>query len=78
MGMGIWVIEMVDEFVGVEVLGVDLSLYQLDWVLFNVKFMIDDVESLWLYLSNYFDYIYLRYMVMVIKDWLRLMRWVQE
>ncbi|KAK4660206.1 hypothetical protein QC762_117040 [Podospora pseudocomata] len=77
-GTGIWAIEMADEFVGAEVLGVDLSPHQPDWVPPNVKFMIDDVESPWLHPSNHFDYIHSRHTVMAIKDWPRLMRRAQE
>ncbi|KAK4178875.1 S-adenosyl-L-methionine-dependent methyltransferase [Triangularia setosa] len=73
-GTGIWAIEMADEFETAEVLGVDLSPHQPDWVPPNVKFMIDDVESPWLHPRNHFDYIHSRHTVMAIKDWPRLMR----
>ncbi|KAK0718886.1 S-adenosyl-L-methionine-dependent methyltransferase [Apiosordaria backusii] len=73
-GTGIWAIEMADEFESAQVLGVDLSPHQPDWVPPNVRFMIDDVESPWLHPRNHFDYIHSRHTVMAIKDWPRLMR----
>jgi len=55
------------------VLGVDLSPIQPEWVPPNVKFMVDDVESQWLRPLNHFDYIHARHTVMAIKDWPKLM-----
>ncbi|KAK4199611.1 S-adenosyl-L-methionine-dependent methyltransferase [Triangularia verruculosa] len=73
-GTGIWAIEMADDFETAQVLGVDLSPHQPEWVPPNVKFMIDDVESPWLHPRGHFDYIHSRHTVMAIKDWPRLMR----
>ncbi|KAK4102265.1 S-adenosyl-L-methionine-dependent methyltransferase [Parathielavia hyrcaniae] len=73
-GTGIWAIEMGDLFPGANILGVDLSPIQPEWVPPNVRFMVDDVESPWLHPRNYFDYVHSRHTVMAIKDWPRLMR----
>ncbi|AEO65257.1 uncharacterized protein THITE_2112085 [Thermothielavioides terrestris NRRL 8126] len=71
-GTGIWAIEMGDLFPGANILGVDLSPIQPEWVPPNVRFMVDDIE--WLHPRNYFDYIHSRHTVMAIKDWPKLMR----
>ncbi|KAK4230952.1 hypothetical protein QBC38DRAFT_275609 [Podospora fimiseda] len=73
-GTGIWAIEMGDLLPSANVLGVDLSPIQPDWVPPNVRFMVDDVESPWLHPRNHFDYVHSRHTVMGIKNWPRLMR----
>jgi len=73
-GTGIWAIEMGDLFERADILGVDLSPHQPEWVPPNVRFMVDDVESPWLHPENYFDYIHSRHTVMAIKDWPKLLR----
>jgi Methyltransferase domain len=74
---------LMDDIVGdlypaANILGVDLSPIQPEWVPPNVKFMVDDVESPWLKPRNYFDYVHARHTVMAIKNWLQLMRNVME
>lgn len=61
--------EVGDQYPSAQVLGVDLSPIQPDWVPPNVKFEVDDVESAWLYNANHFDYIHSRHTVVAIKDW---------
>ncbi|KAG6010458.1 hypothetical protein E4U21_006460 [Claviceps maximensis] len=73
-GTGIWAIEMGDAFPSAHILGIDLSPIQPDWLPPNVRFMVDDAESPWLYPRNHFDYIHSRHTVMAIKDWDRLYR----
>ncbi|CAL3971104.1 hypothetical protein PZA11_007450 [Diplocarpon coronariae] len=73
-GTGIWAIEMGDLYPGANILGVDLSPIQPEWVPANVKFMVDDVESPWLKPPNYFEYIHARHTVMAIRDWPLLMQ----
>ncbi|KAK4235844.1 hypothetical protein C8A03DRAFT_36296 [Achaetomium macrosporum] len=73
-GTGIWAIEMGDLFPNANILGVDLSPIQPEWVPPNVRFMVDDIESPWLHPRNYFDYVHSRHTVMAIKDWPKLMR----
>ncbi|KAJ3944850.1 uncharacterized protein N0V96_004867 [Colletotrichum fioriniae] len=74
-GTGLWAVEMGDVFENAEiadeeiqVLGIDLSPIQPEWVPPNVKFEIDDVESPWVH-SRKYDFIMCRYMVASIKDW---------
>ncbi|KAK2624875.1 hypothetical protein QTJ16_006068 [Diplocarpon rosae] len=73
-GTGIWAIEMGDLYPGANILGVDLSPIQPEWVPANVKFMVDDVESPWLKPPNYFEYIHARHTVMAIRNWPLLMK----
>ncbi|CAG9940765.1 unnamed protein product [Clonostachys rosea f. rosea IK726] len=73
-GTGIWAIEVGDQFPSAEVLGVDLSPIQPSWIPPNVRFVVDDVESPWLYPRDHFDYIHSRHTVMAIKNWPRLLR----
>jgi hypothetical protein len=63
-----------DQYPAAEVLGVDLSPIQPSWVPPNVKFMVDDLESPWLYPENHFDYVHSRHIVMAIKNWPALLR----
>ncbi|KAK3310859.1 S-adenosyl-L-methionine-dependent methyltransferase [Chaetomium strumarium] len=71
-GTGIWAIEMGDLFPNANILGVDLSPIQPEWVPPNVRFMVDDID--WLHPRNYFDYVHSRHTVMAIKDWPKLIR----
>ncbi|KAI0885946.1 S-adenosyl-L-methionine-dependent methyltransferase [Annulohypoxylon maeteangense] len=73
-GTGVWAIEMGDTYPSANVLGLDLSPIQPQWVPPNVRFMVDDVESPWLHPKNHFDYIHSRHMIMAIKDWDKLLR----
>ncbi|RDA91215.1 hypothetical protein CP533_3411 [Ophiocordyceps camponoti-saundersi (nom. inval.)] len=77
-GTGIWAIEIGDQFPSAHVLGVDLSPIQPDWLPPNVRFLVDDVESTWLYPRNHFDYIHSRHTVMAVRDWPRLFRQAYE
>ncbi|POS83988.1 methyltransferase domain-containing protein [Erysiphe pulchra] len=73
-GTGIWAIEMGDLYPSANILGVDLSPIQPEWVPPNVVFMVDDIESPWLKPRDYYEYIHGRHIVMAIKDWPLLMR----
>ncbi|PHH85714.1 hypothetical protein CDD83_38 [Cordyceps sp. RAO-2017] len=77
-GTGIWAIEMGDQFPSAHVLGVDLSPIQPDWLPPNVRFLVDDIESPWLYRRNHFDYIHSRHTVMAVREWPRLLRRAYE
>lgn len=77
-GTGIWAIEMGDQFPSANVLGIDLSPIQPEWVPANVHFVVDDAESDWIYPDNHFDYIHTRHTVMGIKDWPKLYRTAQQ
>ena len=63
-----------DKFPSASILGIDLSPHQPEWVPPNVKFMVDDAESPWLYPLDHFDYIHTRDLVMAIKNWWPLMQ----
>ncbi|KAK1465162.1 methyltransferase domain-containing protein [Colletotrichum melonis] len=76
-GTGIWSVEMGDRFPNTEIIGVDLSAVQPPWVPHNVKFEIDDVESRWVG-NRMFDYIFVRYMLVSIQDWPKLVQNIYE
>ncbi|OLN88617.1 Trans-aconitate 2-methyltransferase 3 [Colletotrichum chlorophyti] len=54
--------------IGLQVLGIDLSPIQPDFVAPNVKFEIDDVEEEWIF-NQPFDYIHCRFMMSSIANW---------
>lgn len=68
-GTGIWALDFADLYPSANVLGVDLSPIQTNWVPPNLKFMVDDVESEWLYSRNHFDYIHTRHTVQAFRKW---------
>ncbi|KAJ5472346.1 Cytochrome P450E-classgroup I [Penicillium desertorum] len=74
-GTGIWAIDFADSFPSTEVTGTDLSPIQPSWVPPNLRFIVDDAESQWLYSpSRPFDFIHARDLGGAIADWPRLMR----
>ncbi|KAJ5425360.1 hypothetical protein N7465_000430 [Penicillium sp. CMV-2018d] len=73
-GTGIWAIDFADSFPSAEVTGTDLSPIQPSWVPPNLRFVVDDAESQWLYSpSRPFDFIHARDLGGAIADWPRLM-----
>lgn len=66
-GTGIWAIEMGDLFPGAQVLGLDLSPIQPQWMPPNVRFMVDDVEDEWANGSGW-DFAHFRSMALVLRD----------
>ncbi|KAL1302417.1 hypothetical protein AAFC00_002811 [Neodothiora populina] len=68
-GTGIWCVEMADKYPSADVIGVDLSPHQPDWVPPNCRFVVDDIEVEWLHPENHFDLIHARHMAIAIKDW---------
>ncbi|KAK3989324.1 putative methyltransferase [Cladorrhinum sp. PSN332] len=66
-GTGIWAIEMGDSFPGAEILGLDLSPIQPQWVPPNVRFMVDDVEDEWASGSGW-DFAHFRGMALTLRD----------
>jgi SAM-dependent methyltransferase len=73
-GTGIWAIDFADSFPSAEVTGTDLSPIQPSWVPPNLRFVVDDAESQWLYSpSKPFDFIHARDLGGAIADWPRLM-----
>ncbi|KAK1838132.1 methyltransferase domain-containing protein [Colletotrichum chrysophilum] len=66
-GTGIWAIDFADEFPSAEVIGVDLSPIQPEWIPTNCKFEIDDLEKDWQF-SRPFDFIMCRGMAGSFSD----------
>ncbi|KAJ5153955.1 uncharacterized protein N7500_009394 [Penicillium coprophilum] len=74
-GTGIWAIDFADSFPSTQVIGTDLSPIQPSWVPTNLRFVVDDAESEWLYSpSQPFDFIHARDLGGAIADWPRLLR----
>ncbi|KAI2627902.1 S-adenosyl-L-methionine-dependent methyltransferase [Hypomontagnella submonticulosa] len=73
-GTGIWAIDFADQFPGAEVIGVDVSPQQPQWIPPNLKFEVDDITQPWTYERNSFDYIHVRWLVGAIPDWFALFR----
>ncbi|RDW64606.1 S-adenosyl-L-methionine-dependent methyltransferase-9 [Coleophoma cylindrospora] len=70
-GTGIWAIDFADEHPESEVLGIDLSPIQPQFIPPNVSFRVDDLEDNWKF-TNKFDFIYSRMMLGSFNDWPRL------
>ncbi|KAL7620130.1 hypothetical protein AAE478_009123 [Parahypoxylon ruwenzoriense] len=68
-GTGIWAIDFADQFPGTEVIGVDISAQQTQWIPPNLRFEVDDITQPWTYKENSFDYIHMRWLVGAIQDW---------
>ncbi|KAJ5898679.1 hypothetical protein N7504_008967 [Penicillium tannophilum] len=74
-GTGIWAIDFADSHPSAEVMGTDLSPIQPSWVPPNLRFLVDDAESPWLFsTSRSFDFIHARDLGGAIADWPRLLR----
>ncbi|KAI3539719.1 methyltransferase domain-containing protein [Colletotrichum filicis] len=67
-GTGIWAIEFGEDHPEADVLGIDLSASQPEFVPPNVLFEIDDIEEPWTF-TKPFDYIHSRMMKGSIRDW---------
>ncbi|KAH8162460.1 hypothetical protein CIB48_g5778 [Xylaria polymorpha] len=64
----------VQDVVLAEVIGVDISPSQPQWIPPNLKFEIDDVTQPWTYAPNSFDYIHMRWLLGAIPNWYTLFR----
>ncbi|KAI0450561.1 S-adenosyl-L-methionine-dependent methyltransferase [Xylaria acuta] len=73
-GTGIWAIDFADRYPHAEVVGVDISPSQPQWIPPNLKFEIDDITQPWTYASNSFDYIHMRWLIGAIPNWYTLFR----
>ncbi|KAI0390834.1 S-adenosyl-L-methionine-dependent methyltransferase [Xylariaceae sp. FL0594] len=73
-GTGIWAIDFADQYPSAEVIGVDISPSQPQWIPPNLKFEIDDITQPWTYAPNSFDYIHMRWLIGAIPDWYGLFR----
>ncbi|KAJ0305487.1 hypothetical protein COL5a_007273 [Colletotrichum fioriniae] len=67
-GTGVWSILYADAFQGAEVLGVDLSPIQPEFVPPNCYFEVDDLEKEWTWTTP-FDFIFARNMAGSFQDW---------
>ncbi|KAF4993550.1 hypothetical protein FGRMN_6409 [Fusarium graminum] len=68
-GTGIWAIEMADMHPTAEVVGVDLSPIQPNFIPPNCIFEVDDINKEWTYPEDKFDFIHIRYMTGTVPDW---------
>ncbi|KAL7273160.1 hypothetical protein RUND412_004005 [Rhizina undulata] len=68
-GSGIWAIDIADKYPEAEVVGIDLSPIQPQWVPPNISFIVDDVEEPWAYQEDSFDLIHIRHMAGHLNDW---------
>ncbi|KAG5754838.1 hypothetical protein H9Q70_002549 [Fusarium xylarioides] len=68
-GTGIWAIEFADEHPSADVLGVDLSPIQPNFVPPNCRFEVDDITNEWTYPDDTFDFIHARSMIGCLPDW---------
>ncbi|KAI5843769.1 S-adenosyl-L-methionine-dependent methyltransferase [Tricharina praecox] len=68
-GSGIWAIDMAEKYPDCEVLGIDLSPIQPNWVPPNCRFEIDDAEEEWIHVDNSFDFIHMRNLNQGISHW---------
>ncbi|KAL1992940.1 hypothetical protein VTN49DRAFT_3697 [Thermomyces lanuginosus] len=73
-GTGTWAIDFADQHPEAEVIGCDLSPIQPTLVPPNVKFLVDDIESEWVYGNGQFDFIHARYLAASIKEYGKLIR----
>lgn len=71
-GTGIWAIDFADEHPETEVIGVDISPIQPEFVPPNCRFELDDVTAAWTFPENYFDMIHVRCMFGSVADWPKL------
>jgi len=62
-----------DEYPEAEVIGIDLSPIQPNWLPRNLRFIVDDVEADWLHKPNSIDYIHIRHMTSSIRNWPKLL-----
>ncbi|KAI1764706.1 S-adenosyl-L-methionine-dependent methyltransferase [Hypoxylon sp. FL1150] len=73
-GPGIWAIDFADQFPQAQVIGVDVSPTQSQWVPPNLTFEYDDVTQPWTYKPDTFDFIHMRWLVGNLQDWYAIYR----
>ncbi|KAF2969657.1 hypothetical protein GQX73_g3949 [Xylaria multiplex] len=66
--------DFADQYPHTEVIGVDISPSQPQWIPPNLKFEIDDITLPWTYEPNSFDYIHMRWLIGAIPNWYTLFR----
>lgn len=77
-GTGIWAIDMADLHPSAEVIGVDLSPIQPNFIPPNCRFEVDDINKEWTFPENKFDFIHIRYMTGTVPDWTELLKKAQR
>jgi SAM-dependent methyltransferase len=77
-GTGIWAIDMADLHPSAEVVGVDLSPIQPNFVPYNCRFEVDDINQEWTFPENKFDFIHVRYMTGTVPNWKELLQKAQR
>lgn len=70
--------DFADQYPQAEVIGVDISPSQPQWIPPNLKFEMDDITQPWTYARNSFDYIHMRWLIGAIPDWTVLFREVYQ
>ncbi|KAI5808399.1 S-adenosyl-L-methionine-dependent methyltransferase [Pyronema omphalodes] len=68
-GTGIWAIDMADQYPMAEVIGIDLSPIQPEWIPANCRFEVDDAMSEWTFKEDSFDFIHSRNIASGVSDW---------
>lgn len=69
---------MADLHPAAEVVGVDLSPIQPNFVPPNCRFEVDDINKEWTFPENKFDFIHIRYMTGTVPDWTELLKKVHR
>ncbi|KAK7415024.1 hypothetical protein QQX98_006161 [Neonectria punicea] len=72
-GTGLWALDFADEHPQTQVIGVNLSPIQSQFVPPNLTFQVNDVEEQWMFHAK-FDFIYSRMMTAALADWPRFFR----
>ncbi|KAK3934753.1 S-adenosyl-L-methionine-dependent methyltransferase [Diplogelasinospora grovesii] len=72
-GTGVWAIEVAEALPDTQVLGIDLSPIQPDWVPPNCRFLIDDAEEEWV--EGDFDMVHMGTMASILKDVPKVLRY---
>ncbi|QPC76898.1 hypothetical protein HYE68_007650 [Fusarium pseudograminearum] len=67
-GTGVWAIDFADTHTETQVLGIDLSPIQPNFLPTNLEFQVDDLEDEWTY-SYKFDFVFGRMLTGSIGDW---------
>ena len=71
-GMGLWAIEVAEQFPMAVVTGVDVAAIQPQLIPPNCEFEILDVEEPWPLRKDSFDFIHMRDLMFLIRDWPKL------
>ncbi|KAK1712369.1 hypothetical protein BDP67DRAFT_490276 [Colletotrichum lupini] len=61
--------DFADMYPSTEVIGVDISPIQPDWVPPNCKFQIDDIEQPWTWPMSHFDYVHISHLEGSVAEW---------